>query len=255
MSRSRYRIRVAGGLGPTTLGAFPEFASCSDGSSTTLTGELCDSAALYGAVARLEALGLELIDVQRHDEPHRTHQGGKRQMSTIETQALPAGTWSVDRVHSTVGFAIGYMAGTFTGTFSDFDAGVTDGVLNGSAKVASVQVKDPNLEAHLQSPDFFDAERHPELTFRSTSIERSGDELRIEGEITIKGHTEQVEITGVVSEPIADPYGGTRYGLRLETTIDRDRFGISWNMPLPNGEPALANEVVLTAELQLAKQV
>ena len=176
-------------------------------------------------------------------------------MSTIETQALPTGTWSVDRVHSDVGFAVTYMAGTFTGTFADFDVKVVDGVLQGSAKVASVQVKDPNLEGHLQSPDFFDAERHPELTFRSNSIERDGDELTIDGEITIKGHTERVLITGVISEPIVDPYGGTRYGLKLETTIDRDRFGVSWNNPLPNGEPALANEVVLTAELQLARQV
>lgn len=176
-------------------------------------------------------------------------------MSTTETQALPDGTWSVDRVHSNVGFAVAYMAGAFTGTFSDFDASVTDGVLQGSAKVASVQVKDPNLEAHLQSPDFFDAERHPELTFRSNSIERKGDDLKIDGEITIKGHTEPVQITGVISEPIGDPYGGTRYGLKLEATIDRDRFGVSWNNPLPKGEPALANEVILTADLQLAGQV
>jgi polyisoprenoid-binding protein YceI len=176
-------------------------------------------------------------------------------MSTTQTQALPTGAWSVDRVHSDVSFAVAYMAGTFTGTFSDFDVSVTDGVLQGSAKVASVQVKDPNLEGHLQSPEFFDAERHPELTFRSNSIERDGDELTIDGEITIKGHTELVLITGVISEPIVDPYGGTRYGLKLETTIDRDRFGVSWNNPLPNGEPALANEVVLTAELQLARQV
>jgi polyisoprenoid-binding protein YceI len=175
-------------------------------------------------------------------------------MSTTETQALPTGAWSVDRIHSDVGFAVAYMAGTFTGTFSDFDVSVTDGVLQGSAKVASVHVKDPNLESHLQSPDFFDAERHPELTFRSNSIERDGDELTIDGEITIKGHAEPVLITGVISEPIVDPYGGTRYGLKLETTIDRDRFGVSWNNPLPNGEPALANEVVLTAELQLARQ-
>ena len=106
-------------------------------------------------------------------------------MSITETQALPVGTWSVDRVHSDVGFAVAYLAGTFTGRFSEFDASVTDGVLQGSARVASVQVKDTNLEAHLQSPDFFDAERHPELSFRSNSVERNGDELKIDGELTL----------------------------------------------------------------------
>jgi polyisoprenoid-binding protein YceI len=174
-------------------------------------------------------------------------------MTTSELQVVPAGTWSVDRVHSTIGFSVDYLAGTFTGTFSDFDASVTDGVLKGSAKVASVQVKDPNLEAHLQSPDFFDAERHPDLTFVSRSIERAGDELKVTGDVTIKGHTEPVELTGAITEPIADPYGGTRYGLKLQTVIDRRNFGVSWNNPLPNGEPALSNEVVLTADLQLAK--
>ena len=76
----------------------------------------------------------------------------------------------------------------------------------------------------------------------------------VDGEITSKGHTEPVEITGTISEPIPDPYGGTRFGLKLQTTIDRDKFGVRWNNPLPSGKPALANEVVLTAELQLARQ-
>lgn len=175
-------------------------------------------------------------------------------MSATQTQAVPAGTWSVDKVHSNLGFAVDYMAGTFSGTFSDFDAVVTDGVLRGFAKVASVQVKDPNLEAHLQSPDFFDAERHPELTFESKSIERDGDGVRIDGEITIKGHTEPAEITGAISDPISDAYGGERFGLKLEVVVDRDKFGVSWNNPLPSGEPALSNEVKITADLQLSKQ-
>jgi polyisoprenoid-binding protein YceI len=175
-------------------------------------------------------------------------------MSTTETQAVPAGTWAVDKVHSSVGFSVAYMAGTFTGTFGDFDAAVTDGRLRGSAKVASVQVKDPNLEAHLQSPEFFDAERHPELTFESSSIERDGDEVKIDGEITIQGHTEPVQITGQISDPIADPYGGDRFGLKLEAVIARDGFGMSWNNPLPSGEPALSNDVAITADLQLSKQ-
>ena len=175
-------------------------------------------------------------------------------MSTTDTQAVPAGTWAVDKVHSDVGFAVDYMAGTFTGSFSDFDATATDGVLKGSAKVASVQVKDPNLEAHLQAPDFFDGERFPELTFEAKDIERNGDEIKVAGEITIKGHTEPVEITGVVSDPIADPYGGERFGLKLEAKVDRTKFGVSWNNPLPSGEPALSNDVVLSADLQFSKQ-
>src|SRR5690349_5931745 len=131
--------------------------------------------------------------------------------TTTETQVVPAGKWAVDKVHSNVGFAVDYMAGTFAGTFSDFDAVVADGVLKGSARVASVQVKDPNLEAHLQSPEFFDADRTPELTFESRSIERTGDRISVDREITIKGNSEPVQITGRISDPIADPYGGNRF--------------------------------------------
>jgi polyisoprenoid-binding protein YceI len=175
-------------------------------------------------------------------------------MSTTQIEAVPAGTWSADKVHSTVGFAVKYMVGTFQGSFSDFDAELRDGVLKGSARVASIEVKDPNLTAHLQAPDFFDAERHPELTFEANEIKREGDRLEIDGEITIKGHTEPVHITGVIGEPIQDPFGGERFGLTLEAKIDRTAFGVSWNNPLPSGEKALSNQVTLIADLQLSKQ-
>src|SRR5258708_24804907 len=98
-------------------------------------------------------------------------------MSTVDTQVLPTGTWLLDKVNSSIGFAVDYMAGTFHGTFSDFDAAVTDGVLHGTAKVASVQVKDDNLAAHVQGPDFFDAQTHPALTFTSETINRDGDRV------------------------------------------------------------------------------
>jgi len=175
-------------------------------------------------------------------------------MSTTEAQVVPAGTWTADKVHSNIGFAVAYMAGTFQGTFSDFDADLQDGVLRGAARVSSIQVKDPNLEAHLQSPEFFDAERHPEISFESNDIRRDGDRLEIDGEITIKGHTEPVAIAGVISDPINDPYGGERFGVKLEAKVDRTKFGVNWNNPLPSGEPALANEVTLIADLQLSKQ-
>ena len=157
-------------------------------------------------------------------------------------------------MHSNVGFAVDYMAGTFTGSFADFEATLADGILKGSVRVASVQVKDPNLEGHLQSPDFFDAERHPELSFESTTLERDGDALTVTGDITIKGHTEPIRISGVISDPIADPYGGERFGLKLDAVVDRGAFGVRWNNPLPSGEPALSTKVVIVAELQLARR-
>ncbi len=175
-------------------------------------------------------------------------------MSTVETRhALPTGTWNADPVHSDIGFSVEYMAGTFRGTFSRFSAQLVDGKLRGEAEVASIQVKDPNLEAHLQSPEFFDAERYPKLTFASREVSRSGDAVTVEGEITIKGHTEPVTIRGTITDPSQDPFGNERFGLRLETVVDRTRFGLRWNNPLPTGEPALANDVTITVDLQLVK--
>jgi len=175
-------------------------------------------------------------------------------MSTIEeTQTLPTGTWGIDPVHSEIGFSVDYMAGTFRGTFSKFDAKVVDGRLEGTAEVGSVQVKDPNLEAHLQTPDFFDAERNPQLRFVSNEVSRSGDRVTIDGEITIKGETRPIELTGTISDPIDDPFGNERFGLKVEGELDRTQFGVSWNNPLPTGEPALANQVKLIGELQFVK--
>src|SRR4051812_8400837 len=174
--------------------------------------------------------------------------------SQVTEQALPTGTWSADTIHSTVGFAVPYLAGTFQGTFSGFDARLADGVLRGQAEVASVQVRDPNLEAHLQSPEFFDAERFPTLSFEAREISRSDDGLTISGELTLKGHTEPVEIQGHITDPAPDPYGGERFGLQLETTVDRTKFGINWNNPLPSGDPALANDVTIIVDLQLTKE-
>jgi len=163
-------------------------------------------------------------------------------------QALPTGTWQLDPVHSSIGFEIAYLGGVFRGQFRDVEATIADGFVTGSAEVASVDVKDENLAAHLGSPDFFDVERYPELRFASTDVE-GGEELAIRGEITIKGVTQPVELTGRATEPLTDAYGRERFGLTLGTTVDRTAFGLNWNLPLPTGEPALSNEVTLVAEL------
>jgi polyisoprenoid-binding protein YceI len=174
-------------------------------------------------------------------------------MSTLQQTRLPVGTWRVDPVHSDIDFSLDYMAGTFRGHFATIAADVVDGTLSGSAEVSSVQVKDPTLEAHLQTPDFFDAERNPQLRFASGDVQRTGNEVTIDGEITIRGEAKPIELKGTITDPAPDPYGNERFGLKLEGEIDRTSFGLSWNNPLPSGEPALANDVTLIAELQFVK--
>jgi polyisoprenoid-binding protein YceI len=176
-------------------------------------------------------------------------------MSTTETKTtLPAGTWQLDPVHSSIGFAVrhsGVM--TFRGTFDEFTAQLVDGRLEGTAKVASVRVDDPQLAGHLQTPDFFDAELHPELHFVSNAVERDGDRVSISGDLTLRGTTNPVELTGTVSGPVADAYGKQRFGLDLETAVNRRDYGIDWGMELPSGEPMLADDVVITADLALVQ--
>jgi polyisoprenoid-binding protein YceI len=131
---------------------------------------------------------------------------------TTELQAdvvAPAGIWNLDPVHSRVDFEVRYLAGTFKGEFHEIGAELTveaeRASLEGTATVASVDVKDENLSAHLQSPDFFDAERHPELRFAARDIRLDGDgKVSVDGELTIKGVTKPVAVTGTVTAPIAD---------------------------------------------------
>jgi polyisoprenoid-binding protein YceI len=167
---------------------------------------------------------------------------------------IPAGTYGADRVHSSVAFEVGYMGiGLFGGTVTDFEASLADGRLAGKARIASLETKDENLHAHLMAPDWFDAERHPEVSFSTEQAKTEGDEVLFQGELTIKGVTQPATLTGTIVGPVADPYGNERYGLKLETSIDRTAFGLDWNNDMPNGTKALADEVTLKADLSLVK--
>jgi polyisoprenoid-binding protein YceI len=170
------------------------------------------------------------------------------------TVAIPTGTWTADRVHSSVGFEVPYMGvATFSGEVKDFEATLADGRLSGSAQIASLVTKDENLQAHLLSPEFFDAERYPAVSFTSAVAGGEGTIVELEGEITIKGVTQPATLTGTITGPVTDPYGNERYGLSLVTAIDRTQFGITWNAPMPDGSNALADEVTLKADLSLVK--
>src|SRR5439155_25124094 len=147
----------------------------------------------------------------------RFGKGAAKPMSTPILTVAPAGTWNLDPVHSRVDFEVRYLAGTFKGEFHEIGAELTveaeRASLEGTAKVASVHVKDENLSAHLQSPDFFDAERHPELRFAAQDIGLDGAcQVSVDGELTIKGVTKPVAVTGTVTAPLADPDGNDRIG-------------------------------------------
>jgi len=171
----------------------------------------------------------------------------------MPTQTAPgrlAGTWTYNPVHSSADFSVKYLVAKFRGRFEDLEASLEDGVLTGRVKVASVSVKDPNLVAHLQSPEFFDAEHHPEITFRSQVLDIVGDALKLDGDLTVKGVTKPVRATGTVEGPTEDFMGNTRIGFTLETIIDRTDFGVSWNADLPKGGRALSDDVTLVVELE-----
>jgi polyisoprenoid-binding protein YceI len=180
--------------------------------------------------------------------------------ATATTQTVaPAGTWTLDATHSSATFAVKHMVvATFRGRFEDFDASLAvaeDGAakLTGTVRADSIVVKDENLAGHLKSPEFFDTERYPEITYVADDIRREGDELIVNGTLTIKGHSHPVEGRGTITDPAVTFGDVEKIGLTLETIIDRTQYGLEWNAPLPKGGFALADDVKIAVELELAK--
>ena len=180
--------------------------------------------------------------------------------TTTLTQQIPTGTYTADKLHSHVGFAVKHMVvATFRGEFKDYDVKLSstdEGVkLEGVVPVASISIDDENLVGHLLAPDFFDAERTPELRFVSNDVRVAEDgELVVDGELTIKGITRPVEGRGTLSGPVTDIAGNEKIGIELATVIDRTQHGLNWNAPLPKGGVALSNDVKLSIALELVKE-
>jgi polyisoprenoid-binding protein YceI len=170
---------------------------------------------------------------------------------------IPEGTWNIDPVWSSVEFAVRKLALTTIKGRAGSVAGVIRGgetpSVEGTVDAASITTFDGQRDAHIASPDFFDAERYPELRFVSTGIRLDGDEVVVDGELTIKGVTRPVELRGELTGPAADPWGNERIGLELHTTVDRTEFGMRWNAPLPGGGFLLPDDVELSANFAAVK--
>ena len=172
------------------------------------------------------------------------------------------GVYEADPYHSSFLFAVKHMnVSSFRASFADADArleGDDSGLrLEGSARVESVSIQGPpEFREHVvRGQDFFNAERYPEISFRSTRVVLAGDgTAEVEGELTIKGNTKAVRATGSYQPPVEDPYGSRRAALELRSTIDRRDWGMDWQASLPGGGDALGYEVELTAHLELVKR-
>jgi polyisoprenoid-binding protein YceI len=179
--------------------------------------------------------------------------------TTIAPNHIPAGTYTIDPAHSSVGFAVRHMGiatvrGSFERIQGTIEATGETPLLDGVVEVASVSTGDQQRDAHLASPEFFDAERHPEIQFRSTGAEVADEgRARLAGEITIKGVTKPIELSGTIAVGGTDPWGKERIGIELEAEIDRRDFDLNWNQPLPGGGLLVANEVKLLLSVSAVK--
>jgi polyisoprenoid-binding protein YceI len=180
-------------------------------------------------------------------------------MSTTTEQGVPAGTYVVDPVHSSIGFSVTHKGiSAFRSTFGSYDVKFEGGEapkLTGSVDVASIDIADEQLKGHLLSPDFFDAENHSQLKFTSTALNIAGDgAVSLSGELEIGGQKQQVEAKGRFGELPADLDGSAKVGLSLAAVIDRRSFGFDWAAELPNGAQALGFDVNLVVELELVAE-
>jgi len=170
-------------------------------------------------------------------------------------------TWKIDNMHSEIGFKVRHMMiSNISGSFAAFDATLTseEGFQNPSfdftAEVNSIQTGVADRDGHLKSGDFFNAEAFPQLTFRSTAVEKNDANWVINGEMTIKGTSHPVTLHAEFAGVAVDPYGQTKTGLSLTGKIKRSDFGLTWSAVTEAGNIVLGDEITLNAEVQFVKQ-
>ena len=185
-------------------------------------------------------------------------------MSTAESATatktpLPTGTWKVDPVHSSVEFQVKHLGiATVKGQFKEFE-GTLEVAPNsvsahGNVNVASVDTREPQRDGHLRSPDFFDAENHPQITFKSTAIRPlDEDSFEIEGDFTIRGITRPLKLVSILEGTETDPEGNPRVGLSATAQINRSDYDMKFNMALGSGNVVVGDKVKILLDISAVK--
>jgi polyisoprenoid-binding protein YceI len=177
---------------------------------------------------------------------------------SIDLELPQAGTWKIDGSHSTVGFVARHlMVSKVRGSFTSYTGAIEIGPTPESSSVeitidaASIETRDPQRDAHLRSADFLDVENHPTLHFRSTEVVPTGPASgKVKGDLTVRGVTRPVELDVEFLGVVTDPWGGRRIGVAARGAIDREAFGLTWNVALEAGGVLVGKKVQLEIEAQ-----
>ena len=185
-------------------------------------------------------------------------------MTMTQAETIPgyvAGTWTIDPMHSDVGFSVRHMmVSKVRGRFTKFSGQIVTGEdllssnVTAEIDLSSIDTAAEQRDAHLRSPDFFDTDNHPLMTYRSTGIREKGDGYIVDGELTLKGVTRSVPLTLEVNGFGPDPYGGTRAGFTARAEINRQDFGVNWNAAMETGGVVVSDKVAIQLEIEAVLQ-
>ena len=179
---------------------------------------------------------------------------------TVSRTTIPgyrSGTWQIDAVHSDVSFSVRHMmVSKVRGNFNDFEGTIvtaevpTDSSVTATIKLDSIDTRNEQRDNHVRSANFFDVEKHPTMTYRSTSLVANGDNWTLEGELSLHGVTRSVALNLELNGFTADPYGGQRAGFSATAEINRRDFGVDISMPMDGGGVVLSDKIAITLEIE-----
>lgn len=194
--------------------------------------------------------------------PAAAQGGAQTQTAKVAYAPIPAGEYKIDPAHSTIGFAIRhYEINWVDGRFKDFegtirydDKDVTKSSVEFTAKATSIDTGVEARDKHLRTADFFEVEKYPTMTFKSTQVERKGkDSYVLHGALTLKGVTKPVQLPFRVAGAIKDPRGNTRFGVEAQTKVNRRDFGINFGGAMDGGGLSIGDEVNITLHLEVVQ--
>ena len=183
-------------------------------------------------------------------------------VTKVNYAPIPSGEYKIDPAHSVIGFAIRhYEISLVRGRFKDFsgmirydESDISKSSVEFAAKIESIDTGVDARNAHLRTADFFDAPKHPEMTFKSTRVERKAqDQYVVHGDFALKGVTKQISFPFSLTGAIKDAQGNTRFGVAAQTKLDRRDYGITWGKPMANGGLDVGNEVMIDLQLEAVK--